>query len=103
VWFAQVEPQTTWANHLCGKDTRNYGTENEIQPWQQLFTTEQIGDRKPTQLLWQMEQLMGDHTITTDSALFLLELFLQKLPAQVRMVLASTDDPNGMVQLEHIS
>ena len=41
------------------------------------------------------------HTTTTDSA-FLRELFLKKPPAQVRIVLASTDDSIGIAQLAQL-
>ena len=38
-----------------------------------------------------MQQLLGDRSSATDEA-FLRELFVQRLPANVRMVLASTSD-----------
>ena len=55
---------------------------------QQLFSAEELGDRKPTQLLRRLQQLACD-TPGADGA-FLRELFLQRLPSNVRMVLAST-------------
>ena len=67
---------------------------------QQLFSAEELGDRKPTQLLRRLQQLAGD-TPGADGA-FLRELFLQRLPSNVRMVLASTrsDTPiNELAQL----
>ena len=67
---------------------------------QQLFSAEELGDRKPTQLLRRLQQLAGD-TPGADGS-FLRELFLQRLPSNVRMVLASTrnDTPiNDLAQL----
>ena len=52
---------------------------------------EELGNCKPTQLLCRMQQLLGDKLGTSaDSNSFLREFFLQRLPPNGRMVLAST-------------
>lgn len=54
----------------------------------QLLLSEELGDRKPSQLLRRLQQLLGEKEATFEQAL-LRELFLQHLPTSVRMVLAT--------------
>lgn len=57
---------------------------------QQLLTAEELGDRRPTQLLHRMKQLLGPQASEAQGSI-LRELFLQKLPQGMRMILATAD------------
>ena len=56
------------------------------------FTSEELGDRKPTLLLRRMQQLLGDSAGPLPDNSLIRELFFQRLPSHVRMVLASSGD-----------
>lgn len=87
-----VDPYKTLKAQLTKRTTAS-----EQRKLQMLFTAEELGDRKPTQLLRRMRQLLGDRPGLTDDS-FLRELFFQRLPPNVRMVLASTPDGTGLEQ-----
>lgn len=68
----------------CGKPL----PATERERLRQLLAAEELGDRRPSQLLRHMYGLLGARLPTFDKSL-LKELFLSRLPPQTRMVLAA--------------
>ena len=75
---------------------------SEQRRLQQLLTAEELGDRKPSQLLRRMQQLLGDSGPALDSAI-IRQLFLQRLPPSVSMVLASISATLSVTQLAEMA
>jgi len=74
---------------------------SQQQRLQQLLGAEELGDRRPSQFLRRLQQLAGD-AVRTDGA-FLRELFLQRLPSNVRMVLAAANDTVPISELANLA
>ncbi|CAN7945791.1 unnamed protein product [Ixodes hexagonus] len=66
-------------------------TASERSRLQSLLNMEEVGDQRPSQLLRRMRQLLGDCTSEADTSL-LRELFLQRLPSNMVVVLAAAED-----------
>lgn len=75
-------------------------SESEQKRLRKLLISEELGDRKPSQLLRRMKQLLGDSTLE-DS--ILRQLFLQRMPQNVQLILASTDDTINLEELALIA
>ena len=75
---------------------------SEQRKLQQLLTAEELGDRKPSQLLRRMQQLLGDAGPPSEGA-FVRQLFLQQMPPSVRMVLASASTTLTLPQLAEMA
>ena len=69
---------------------------------QQLLTAEELGDRKPSQLLRHMQQLLGSADSPPKGA-FVRQLFLQPMPPSVRMVLGSASTTLTLPQLAEMA
>ncbi len=66
----------------------------------QLLISEELGDRKPSQLLRRMRQLLGDNSLEEK---ILKQLFLQRLPTHTQSILASMADTVGVEQLAELA
>ena len=67
-----------------------------------LSADEELGDRTPSQVLRHIQQLLGGMAETVDPTL-LRELFLQRLPSNVRMVLTPSAGALSLDQLAQLA
>ena len=66
----------------------------------QLLIAEELGDRKPSQLLRKMRQLLGENRLEDR---ILCQLFLQRLPVNAQLILASTAEAVPLEQLASLA
>ncbi|XP_037520524.1 uncharacterized protein LOC119397157 [Rhipicephalus sanguineus] len=81
---------TTPYQHLKTKVLERFMPSERVR-LQQLLAEGDLGDRRPSQLLRRMRQLLGEHAVSAHSEL-LRELFLQRLSQPIRLVLAAAGD-----------
>ncbi|XP_011407593.1 PREDICTED: uncharacterized protein LOC100640009 [Amphimedon queenslandica] len=122
LWFAQVNAQFSTFDPQYAAEVRDLilkppdadpydrlkvelnkrTTSSEQRRLQLLFNAEDLGDRTRFQLLRHMQQLLGGKVATFDQSL-LRQLFLQRLPPNVRMVLASSKDDEDLESLAFLA
>ncbi|XP_038071805.1 uncharacterized protein LOC119740534 [Patiria miniata] len=88
-------PYTTLKKELIKRTSQS-----EQKRLHQLLTTEELGDRKPSQLLRKMQQLLGERTLEPS---IMKQLFLQRLPTNARLILASTSEEVDIDQLAKLA
>ena len=71
---------------------------SERRRLQQLLSSRDLGDLTPTRLLRKLQQLRGGVAQDGDDPLF-RELFLERLPANIRVALAALDDGISLEEL----
>ena len=77
-------------------------SDSEQHRIKELLPAEEIGDRKPTQVLRRIQQLVGGMAATMNDTL-LRELFLQRLPPNVSMVLTPSASALTLNQLADLA
>ena len=86
VWDLLLDPPTTAPYTALKAQLVDRLTSSAHQCVWQLLSDEPLGDRKPSQFLRHLQHLQGDARIDKS---ILTELFLQQLPASIRMVIAT--------------
>ncbi|XP_072173186.1 uncharacterized protein [Diadema setosum] len=95
-----ISPPATDAYDKLKAELIKRTTVSEQRRLHQLLTAEELGDRKPSQLLRRMKQLLADATLE-DS--ILKQLFLQCLPNNVQQILASTSTEVTIEQVAELA
>lgn len=87
--LARPPPSNQYDDHKAAILNRNADT----KPYRlhQLLTTEELGDRCPSQMLRRTRQLFGDPSAVAETSL-LCEMFFQRLPWSMVVVSAAADD-----------
>ncbi|XP_038056005.1 uncharacterized protein LOC119727996 [Patiria miniata] len=95
-----VSPPTHDRYNTLKKELIKRTSASEQKRLHQLLIAEELGDRKPSQLLRRMRQLLGENTLEDN---ILKQLFLQRLPTTIQGILASTSTAVNIEQLADIA
>eukprot|EP00794_Sanderia_malayensis_P018523 gene18523-biopygen15608 len=84
-----IDPPTVRSYEHLKTELIKRTSASEQKRLHRLLISEELGDRKPSQLLRGMQQLLGDNLL--EESIF-KQLFLQRLPMNAQLILASTAD-----------
>ena len=84
-----ISPPTTNPYDVLKSELIKRTSVSKQKRFDHLLISEELGDPKPSQLLQQMRQLLGDNNLENG---ILKQLFLQRLPQNIQLILASTPD-----------
>ena len=91
-----LNPPTTQPYDQLKSELIKRTSASEQKRLHQLLISEELGDRKPSQLLRHMRQLLGDNTLEDR---ILRQLFLPRLPMNAQLILVSSADSVPITQL----
>uniref|UniRef100_A0A0L8GAW7 DUF7041 domain-containing protein n=1 Tax=Octopus bimaculoides TaxID=37653 RepID=A0A0L8GAW7_OCTBM len=113
LWFHLIEAQfsshrvlsdASRLSHVIGslspETLINRTSESQRKRLHQLLTSEELGDRTPSQFLRRMKQLLGDENLPDK---VFKQLFLQRLPSNTQVVLASTQESTSIEELAELA
>ena len=92
-----ISPPTSNPYDVLKSELIKRASASEQKRFDQLLISEELGDRKPSQLLRKMRELLGNNNLENG---ILKLLFLQRLPQNIQLILASTPDT---VQLDELT
>ncbi|KAJ8043655.1 hypothetical protein HOLleu_10849 [Holothuria leucospilota] len=95
-----LNPPTQNPNDTIKAELIRRTSASEQKRLRQLLISKELGDRKPTQLLRRMHQLLGDRQLESS---ILKQLFVQRLPTNVQLILASLSDTVDIESLATIA
>ena len=97
-----LRPPADQPYEVLKRELSNRTSLSEQHRLQQLLTSEELGDRKPCQVLCRIQHLLGEKATIMDPT-FMRELFLQRLPSNVQMVLTPSAGDLNLNQLAQLA
>ena len=86
-----ISPSTETPYNALKATLIHHTSASEQKRLHQLLIAKELGDHQPSQLLHRMRQLLGDNVLEDG---ILRQLFLQRLPQNIQLILACFDTPD---------